>query len=265
MGGRDIQNRGTPMETQELLRNCHTVVKLARDGVFVSDTEGVVQWANPAAAELLGFERPEDLLGRKAETFYALPSVRARMVREIVEKGRVERYVALLKRRGSDDFWAEFSVTAVLNEQGQCVGIAGIYRDITERVNLTRQVTELTEQNEIILNTISTPIATMDREGEITYVNEAACRLAQQSRDALVGADASDALAWVAGSMKVVKDVMRTGLFRQVRDATFCSGPGEERALDLTILPLRRDGETVGAIVEGNRPVRRASGEGEAT
>ena len=238
-------------------------MKNARDGVFLTDADGVIQWVNPAAAELVGFETPEELLGKKAETLYALPSVRGRMVREIMEKGKVERFVALVKRRGGGDWWGEFSAVAVQDDKGRPAGIAGIFRDITERVNLAREVMELTEQNEIILNTISSAIATLDRQAKVTYVNEAACRLAGQSRDALMGSSASETLGWVAGTLDVVTEVMRTGLFRKVEGVMFAGGPGGERSLDLMILPLHRDGETVGAIVEGNDVTSRTSGRPE--
>ena len=115
------------METQEILRTCYTVVEHARDGVFLTDAEGVIRWANPAAAELVGYDTPDDLVGRKGESFWALPSARARMVREIMEKGKVERFVALVRRRGGDDWWGEFSAVAVQDDEGNPAGIAGIF------------------------------------------------------------------------------------------------------------------------------------------
>jgi diguanylate cyclase (GGDEF)-like protein/PAS domain S-box-containing protein len=52
-------------------RRLHGILSSVGDGVYGVDAEGIIQFINPAAVDILGYASPEDLIGRSAfETFH---------------------------------------------------------------------------------------------------------------------------------------------------------------------------------------------------
>lgn len=64
------------------------IVDALQDGVYAINPDGVLVYVNRAFAEMLGFERPEELVGRPVMEFYAAPDDRDRLLRAIETKVR---------------------------------------------------------------------------------------------------------------------------------------------------------------------------------
>ena len=58
------------------------VVETANDAVIISNKQGLIEYANPATAALLGAQAPDELLGRLATSFF-LPEDNTRFIEEI--------------------------------------------------------------------------------------------------------------------------------------------------------------------------------------
>lgn len=94
--------------------------------------DSVIRYANQRAAEM--FEMPVTaMLGRTAPEFYADPSDRGNFVEKLRGTGKVEGFIARLKARGGEPFWAMLSART-LELNGESVFVVA-FADVTRQKN----------------------------------------------------------------------------------------------------------------------------------
>jgi len=235
----------------ELARIHAAVAEKVSDSLFYTDAEGVIIWSNQANATNLGYDDPAELVGMRGVDLYVNPRARGHMMEEVLATGRSRNFVALLKRKGGEPWYAEFTCDAIRDGTGTVVGMVGVARNVSERRHLAEDLHRLQEFNEMVLNTIPACLWTVDLEGEITWVNGALCRLADcRAGDLVDRAISEDADDWLAVGCAEIRRVLDTGRVVHAEAAQHTLPDGKAIYLDLTILPLREDGELAGAIVE---------------
>ncbi|MEE8408719.1 MAG: PAS domain S-box protein [Myxococcota bacterium] len=156
----------------------------AHDGIVVSDEDGVMRYANPAAGEILGRE-PEDLVGRK---FLELLGERSLQVAERAMRGDdvgdAYGYVDLLVPVGGEH---EVVVSAAIRKLEDPKGVLVSFRDVTE---LREIETELRQTKEFLENLIQSSvdaIVAADIEGRVILFNRAAERFLGYQPHEVVG------------------------------------------------------------------------------
>lgn len=240
-----------PLSEAELARIHRAVAEHTSDSLFYTDADGVIRWCNRANAEGLGYRGPEELIGTRGVDLYVNPRARASMMREVLQTGRSRAFVALMRVKNGEPRYREITCDAIRDQTGRIIGMVGVARDITERRHLAEDLHHLQEFNEMVLNTIPTGLWTVDLDGRITWVNGALCRLADCRLGDLVDRSVfEDAPDWLAATRDPIKQVLDTGLPVRSRAVPHRLPGGRTVYLDLTILPLREEGELSGAIVE---------------
>jgi PAS domain S-box-containing protein len=212
------------------------VVELSPDAIIVH-SEGLVVFANAAAARLVGAAAPSAIVGRSVLDFVHpdYRSVVVERVREMVDQGArapliAERFLRL------DGTPVEVEVQAgPLAYQGR-PAIQVVARDVGER----RRAEEQLRTQAAALNAAANSILLMDLEGRIEWANRAllnltgysAAEIAGQGPRLLRGADDDPEFA--------------ERLWRTLRDGQVWRGPMANRrrdgtgyVVDLTITPLR--------------------------
>jgi PAS domain S-box-containing protein len=126
-------------------------------GVFRAgaDADGEILSANPAFARMFGYDEPADVMGRKVADLYAEPGARAQFIGAVTVRGAVQNYIARLKRRSRDEFWASISARAVKLAGGAVAHLDGVVEDITERREAEKKIRD---QNRF-LNTVLASLA----------------------------------------------------------------------------------------------------------
>ena len=241
----------SPLSKAELARIYQAIVENTSDALFYTDREGIVVWTNRASAERLGYQSPEEVMGIRAVDLYVNPRARGHMMKAVLESGRNLNFVALMKRRGGEPWYAEITCDAVRDEEGNVVGVVGVARDVTERRHHSADLHRLQEFNEMLLNTIPTCLWTVDLTGTITWVNGGLCRLARcRVGDLVERSIFEDAPAWITPAAQLLRQVIETGRVSRGEAVAFTFPDQRVVYLDLTVLPLREEGELAGAIVE---------------
>jgi PAS domain S-box-containing protein len=112
------------------------LVENARDSAIVMlDPQGDVMTWNAGATEITGW-RPEEMVGRNLSVLFPRDEAGAALARRTLEiaVGTGEhRVVSDQVRKDGSRFWADVTVTAVRDEEGQLRGFAQAIRDISER------------------------------------------------------------------------------------------------------------------------------------
>ncbi len=112
-----------------------------RDGVMITDLDGVILHVNQALEVMTGYSR-EELLGQNARLFRSgvhPPAVYEQLWRTIQSRAT---WQGELTNRRKDGTLIEVSLTVspIVNTQGQMTHFVGIQRDVSERKQLERQL-----------------------------------------------------------------------------------------------------------------------------
>ncbi len=146
---RDITDRKLAQEAlRESEERLRSIFMNSTLGIFRTTPQGKVIAANPAAAEMFGYEDPEETareIDDISQELYADPEDRVWVMEALQLNGQMNAEL-MFRRRGADDshFPAQLNLWTVANEDGSIRCIEGMIEDITDR----RQLLEAVRQSE---------------------------------------------------------------------------------------------------------------------
>jgi PAS domain S-box-containing protein len=171
--------RKSEAESRRLLDYQQAVMANMGEGLYTTDTQGLVTYMNPAAESLFGWKSAE-LLGRRMHdvTHYQHPDGRPFPIEEcagfqVLHEGKVlkDHDDVFIRRDGS--FFPVVYTSAPLVTDGKVTGLVVVFRDVTERKRAEGRLRENEARMQAILNTATDAIITMDIQGIIQSVNPA--------------------------------------------------------------------------------------------
>jgi Amt family ammonium transporter len=105
------------------------------EGIYQTYPDGSFRTANPAMAEIFGFDSPDQLCDQVrdiAATLYADPSQRDRFIREIALNGRVTNFRSRMRKRDGTEIWVSENARAVRDAEGRVQYFEGTVVDISQ-------------------------------------------------------------------------------------------------------------------------------------
>ena len=105
------------------------------DGLYVTDTAGNITYSNRTLAAMLGYENPENLVGRSFEAFIKRESPSAMaddFHQRLGRAGHGHTREMILTRPDGNEITVQLKRTPVVTDGGS-VGIRGLVRDVTDR------------------------------------------------------------------------------------------------------------------------------------
>ena len=114
--------------------------------------EGKITALNRAGARILGFEKPEGLLGEELRLLYASRSEWTRFEKELGQNGFLEDHIVHLRRRDGQVLAMSVNAHILMDDRGWPTGIDGVFRDVSERARMEDQLhsyaSDLEKKNE---------------------------------------------------------------------------------------------------------------------
>ena len=123
-----------------------SLVTSMRDGIYQTDSEGVITFANPAGAEILGYSSTEEALGQNLRELFLEEIDYARISNELSRQSFMERTRIWMKRKDGRAICVELSANRVLDDEANVIGAEGIFRDVTAAVRFEQQARERSER-----------------------------------------------------------------------------------------------------------------------
>ncbi|MGE5845284.1 MAG: PAS domain S-box protein [Ignavibacteria bacterium] len=123
------------------------------------------------------------ILGYNQEEFYNDPELILKIIHpddkhlfDPFEKDFTHPVIMRFNRRNGSVVWLETKISAVKNEKGVILFIEGISRDVTERIDFQKKITESEELYRLMFNLSSAVMLLIDAvNGKIFDANKAAC------------------------------------------------------------------------------------------
>jgi len=156
-------------ETEKKYRN---IFEHAMEGIFQVDPEGRLLSANPALAQIHGYESPEALITsvKDVSMLYLDPDDHQRLVRLLLEQGAVQNYEVRMRRKDGAPQWISINVRLVRDDQGKPAYYEGTMIDITHRKMAEEALSESEERYRIAIEHSNDAVAIIKGD-RIQYVN----------------------------------------------------------------------------------------------
>ncbi len=126
-------------QLRESEQNFRRLFENMQDVYYRTDAQGVVLHVGPGVRRVLGYD-PQEIIGRTAESYYPQSSDRDAFKAAIQTHGAVSDFPGQMVRKDGRVIDISISSQAVFDEEGRFAGVEGIYRDITQRKNLEREL-----------------------------------------------------------------------------------------------------------------------------
>jgi PAS domain S-box-containing protein len=181
----DIGERKRAEETRQQLA---AIVDASEDAIVSRDPDGIVRSWNRGAERLLGYTA-EEVIGRPLDLLSAPgASDELRGTRELLRRGeRVKPFETVLRHADGSEITVSSASSAIFDSEGRVVGIAGIMRDISERIRAEQALRRSEESYRALFEGHPSPMWAYDPETlRFVAVNHAAIRTYGYTRDELL-------------------------------------------------------------------------------
>lgn len=126
-------------ETKEFLEN---IMESSVDGIVTTDLKGRITYLNRAMAEMLEYTKSE-LVGGHISAVYARGITEARAIMAALHaQSRVENYHMQVTSKNGGNLHILTSAYLLCNEEGELIGTAGIFKNVTEQKLLEMKLKE---------------------------------------------------------------------------------------------------------------------------
>ena len=164
------RNRELRQEVRRSEFRYRDLLENANDFIFALDDDGKFVYLNNRFTPLTGYAK-EEWLGKSfislvepADKDIALEHYR------MAHQGRARVFEARIFGGQPESLVISFNITPIL-ERGKIVGSMGIGRDVTEQKKMEREIIELTNFNESIIQSMEAGLLTVALDGRITSLN----------------------------------------------------------------------------------------------
>ncbi len=116
------------------------------EGLFQTNSEGLIVNANPALARMFAYESPQELIEAAAQTArqrYSCPGQLTELLRLVRQGNNIEGHEMEVSRKDGNPAWISVDMRVVRDVDGEAVRFDGGIRDITERKRFEAEKTNL--------------------------------------------------------------------------------------------------------------------------
>jgi PAS domain S-box-containing protein len=245
-GGRPIRMVGTIVDICELKKaeralreseeRYRSVVENSTLGIFRTSPEGRVLTANPALAEIMGYESPLEIIDTiedLAEQVYENPEDRKRVLQMMQEKGKAITELSF-RRKDGQKIIAGINMWSVLDEEGKFRFIEGFLEDITEK---KANEEKLKLYRRIFMET-SDGIMITEPDGKVLDFNPASLQQSGYSDKEMRGQNITKFI-YREDIKKIARDLQQSGKYRG--ESRVQHKDGSLTYVDLSIFPITHE------------------------
>ncbi|NQT27474.1 PAS domain S-box protein [candidate division KSB1 bacterium] len=177
-------------EQHALAEQFRTLFNKTVEGVVQTDPDGNVKLVNDAGARMFGYANGEEMVRESVNVgqFYLYPEQRAEVRRRIFDGGLQDFRLDIKTRTGKPTV-ISMSFHPLKDGDGKAIGIEGIFRDVSDRVRIEKQLQEYSENLEDKVNEKTDEVLALERKKfdleKLAIVGQMASTLVHELRNPL--------------------------------------------------------------------------------
>ncbi len=235
-------------ESEEKYRS---IIEFIGDAYYEVDLAGNMVFCNDATCRISGYTR-EELIGMNNRRY--MDDATAKEVFKIFNKVYRTGEPASLSgwrfiRKDGKRIMVETQVSLVRNADGNPCGFRGYSRDITEKKKADAALVESEAKYRTVIENVKEGYYEVDLSGNMTYCNDAMCRMLSYSRNELIGMNNRRYMdeGTSAHVFRTFNSVYRTGDPVTVHGWRFLTKEGTTRLVDTSVSLVKdSDGKPAG-------------------
>jgi PAS domain S-box-containing protein/putative nucleotidyltransferase with HDIG domain len=156
--------------------NYRSIFENATEEIIQTTPAGQYLTANPAAARMLGFDSPAELIATHTDLdrcFYVKPGRRGEFLRLMEQDGEVSGFESEVLRKDGSTVWISESSRAIRDPDGKVLYFQGTAQDITARKLAEEALRATNEQLIAVVRTAPVSVVVLNRDGLIQNWNPA--------------------------------------------------------------------------------------------
>jgi len=163
---------------------------------YRADREGNILMINPPGAKLLGYNSPEEIVGKNlAKDLYYIPEDRKVFLEELKKrKGTIKDYEVTLKRRDGTPVTVSTSSHYYYDKEGNITGVEGIFVDITDRKKSEKALQQSRQEFASLFKSSPEALAYLDEKGNILNINPRFTELFGYTLEEIKGRNINDGM-----------------------------------------------------------------------
>lgn len=141
---RDVTQR---LAFQQELRRYGDIVERSGDAIASRRLDGTVVVWNPAAERLFGYTR-EEMLGASIDRLYSTntPAAQRDLARRAAAGEPIVNFETIRRHKDGSDVDVAITISPVRDHAGKVIGSSGIYRDISERKRMEKELMRVLQE-----------------------------------------------------------------------------------------------------------------------
>ncbi|MFX1284602.1 MAG: PAS domain S-box protein [Promethearchaeota archaeon] len=176
-------------QLQETAEKYRTILETVEEGYYEVDISGNFTFFNDSLCKILGFSNVE-LLGMNYQQY--MDKQTARMVfktfNTVYRTGETARIFdfGFIRKDGTRGV-SEASISPMHNFEGEIIGFRGIVRDVTERAEIEKALSDEREKYQNLVEKLEEGLTVEDPDGFITFANPKTLETLGYTEDELIG------------------------------------------------------------------------------
>ncbi len=241
---------------EESLRTCaqryEKLFESSRIGVVISGPDGKVSSANPAAARMLGYSGPKELVSLAFLESCVDQNQRKILLKQLMGKGYVQGFKAFLKRKDDSQVCIEANITLYKDTKGNVLRTENVFTEISEHEKAEEELRESEERFRGLFESIQDPVGIfVGREGRLIDYNAAFKRSSGYTDEELKGKVFLDFVhpddhALVLEKYQTEYSEEEFPLVYEIRGM---NKKGESLPLEISVSPYEKEGRVIGIEV----------------
>lgn len=148
---------------------------------------GEFKMANPAVAQMFGFDSVEEFMQTSVADLYADPEMRKEFSEDLLRKGKVASRELPLKKRDGTPIWGAVTANVIRDESGNIHSFDGMIEDITERKRAEDERERERAKLSAMISSMEEGVVFADAEDRVVEVNDYFARFVGRERDEILG------------------------------------------------------------------------------
>ncbi|MCX7981476.1 MAG: PAS domain S-box protein [Syntrophales bacterium] len=241
----------SPGEKTHVDERLQSVFDRMREAYVETDLTGRIRFFNPSLVRNSGYER-EELMGMSFDQLIDEKDVPwvVRKVLHVISTGQPCRDLEFTARRKDGSLFPVVAhVDLVYGADGSPDGIFGTLRDLSPVIQAERERVRLEKHYREVLDALDEAYLECDLRGNITYVNDTACRILRLRREEFIGQNFRQFLPPTSAKKlrKIFGDIYETGKPAMFVDFPAILEGNEERIFEIKAALLKDDeGKPIG-------------------